>query len=55
MLLILLGIDGAAFLYGALAYTGRSGNSGDLWRSLVFVLLLVVTLRSTGRWWRRRF
>ncbi|MEV7179558.1 toll/interleukin-1 receptor domain-containing protein [Kitasatospora sp. NPDC093679] len=55
MLLILLGIDGAAFLYGALAYTGRSGDSGDLWRSLVFVLLLVVTLRSTGRWWRRRF
>ncbi|MEU6401010.1 toll/interleukin-1 receptor domain-containing protein [Streptomyces cinnamoneus] len=54
-LIFLLGVDAVFFVAGAASYTGQSVNSGDLWRALAMIALFLVTLRSSGRWLRRRF
>lgn len=41
------------FFYGMFAYTGTN-NSADEWRAGIYLFLLVVALRMTRRWFRRR-
>lgn len=52
-LLVTLVADAAFFLYGMTAYTGRN-TTGDLWRSGIFLGLLVLTGSLLRRWLRRR-
>lgn len=52
--LVFLVVDVAFFIYGRNAYTGREGDSGDLWRAGIFLVLLVITVNLTRRWFRRR-
>jgi hypothetical protein len=42
-LLVAVAVDVAYFFYGMTSYTGRSGDSGDLYRALGFLVLLAVT------------
>jgi|tagenome__1003787_1003787.scaffolds.fasta_scaffold17726535_1 hypothetical protein len=53
-ILIVLGLDVVFFIYGALAYTGHSGNSGDLWRAGIMLVLMGVTGNLIRRWFRQR-
>jgi hypothetical protein len=52
--LVLLGVDVVFFLYGMTAYTGTAGNTADLWRAGVMLVLLAVTIRLIRRWFRQR-
>ena len=53
-ILVVLGIDVVFFLYGGLAYTGNAGDSGDLWRAGIMLMLLAVTGSLIRRWFRQR-
>jgi hypothetical protein len=53
-ILILLGIDVVFFVYGGLAYTGSNGNTGDLWRAGIMLVLLGITGNLIRRWFRQR-
>jgi hypothetical protein len=52
--LVFVVLDVAFFFYGMLAYTGQSGNSGDLWRVGIFLFLLGTTGSLIRRWFRMR-
>ena len=52
--LIVLGIDVVLFVYGTLAYTGRAGETGDLWRAGIMLVLLGITVQLIRRWIRQR-
>ncbi|HEU5470188.1 MAG TPA: hypothetical protein VFV67_06005 [Actinophytocola sp.] len=54
VLLILLVIDIAWFVWGMTAYTGLSGDTGDLVRSIGFLILFAMTIRLFVNWVRRR-
>ena len=47
-------VDVVYFCYGMTAYTGRTNDSGDLWRAVIFFLLLATTGTLLRRWLRRR-
>ncbi|WP_410610279.1 hypothetical protein [Amycolatopsis sp. lyj-109] len=47
-------LDTAFFFYGAAAYTGRQGDSGDLWRAGIFLFLLATTGSLIRKWFRSR-
>jgi hypothetical protein len=53
-ILAILVLDIAFFFYGMTAYTGQSGNSGDLWRAGIFLVLLASTGSLIRRWFRLR-
>lgn len=53
-ILVLLGIDVVFFGYGWLTYTGRTGDSGDLWRAGIMLVLLAITGNLIRRWFRQR-
>lgn len=53
-ILVFLGLDVAFFIYGMTAYTGAAGDSGDLWRAGVSIVLLGITLSLIRRWFRQR-
>jgi hypothetical protein len=46
-------IDVVYFFYGAAAYTGRQGDTGDLWRAGIFLVLAATTVSLVRRWFRR--
>jgi hypothetical protein len=52
-LLVAIVVDVCYFFYGMAAYTGRSGDSGDLYRAVGFLVLLVVTGTLLRRLLRR--
>jgi hypothetical protein len=52
--LVFLALDVVFFFYGMLAYTGHDGNSGDLWRAGIYVVMLGITVNLIRRWFRRR-
>jgi hypothetical protein len=47
-------LDVVFFFYGKSAYTGQAGNSGDLWRAGLSLVLLGVTINLIRRWFRHR-
>lgn len=47
-------VDVVYFVYGMTAYTGRTDDSGDLVRALIFFALLATTGTLLRRWLRRR-
>ena len=49
-----VGLDIAFFFYGAAAYTGRYGDSGDLWRAGIFLFLIATTGSLIRKWFRSR-
>lgn len=53
-ILVVLGIDVVFFIYGGLAYTGHSGDSGDLWRAGIMLVLMLTTVSLIRRWFRQR-
>jgi hypothetical protein len=53
-LLVSIGVDVAYFFYGAASYTGQPGNSGDLWRAGIYLVLLATTGTFLRRWLRHR-
>ncbi len=53
--LLFLVLDVAFCLYAQGAYTGRSGDAGDLWRAGIALVLLSVTVSLVRRWFRHRF
>jgi hypothetical protein len=55
VVLSFLVVDVVFFIYGMTAYTGRAGESGDLWRAGIFLVLLVITVTLIRRWFRKRF
>ena len=52
--LAVLVIDVVFFFYGKEAYTGHTGDSGDLWRAGIFLVLLATTGTLIRRWFRSR-
>ncbi|WP_026424282.1 hypothetical protein [Actinokineospora inagensis] len=52
--LVVLAADVAFFLYGEGAYSAQEGDTGDLWRAVIFFLLLGLTGSLFRRWLRRR-
>jgi hypothetical protein len=53
-ILVFLGIDVVFFVYGGLAYTGHTGDSGDLWRAGTMLVLFAITGSLVRRWFRQR-
>ncbi|MCT2588277.1 hypothetical protein [Actinophytocola gossypii] len=53
--LVILAVDVAFFFYGQAAYTGRTGDSGDLWRAGIFLVLMLTTGTLVRRWFRSRW
>ncbi len=53
VLLVTLVVDVAFFFYGMFSYSGENTKADD-WRAGIFLLLLVVTIRSIRRWVRKR-
>ena len=53
-ILVILVVDVAFFFYGQAAYTGRPGDSGDLWRAGIFLVLMATTGSIVRRWFRTR-
>ena len=53
-ILVFFVVDIAYFFYGKSAYTGREGDSGDLWRAGIGLLLFVITVSLIRRWFRQR-
>ncbi len=52
-LLVAIVVDVCYYFYGMAAYTGRSGDSGDLYRAVGFFVLLAVTGTLLRRLLRR--
>jgi hypothetical protein len=52
--LVVLALDVVFFVYGMTAYTGAAGDSGDLWRAGIFLVLLAITGSLVRRWFRQR-
>lgn len=50
--LAILVVDVGYFFYGKSAYTGLSGNTGDIWRMVIFFVLLSLTGSLIRRWFR---
>jgi hypothetical protein len=54
VVLVLLVVDVGFFFYGKGAYTGQEGNTGDLWRAGIFLVLAVSTVSMIRKWVRSR-
>ncbi|MFD9698660.1 hypothetical protein [Lentzea sp. NPDC059081] len=52
--LVMLAADTVFFFYGASAYTGTQGDSGDLVRAGVYLVMMAVTISLVRRWFRTR-
>ncbi|MCO8277045.1 hypothetical protein M1L60_41350 [Actinoplanes sp. TRM 88003] len=52
-LLVIVAVDIVFFVVGAMSYTGKN-TDGDLWRAVIFLFLVVVTVGIARRWLRRR-
>ncbi len=52
--LVMLAADVVFFIYGASAYTGGQGGSGDLVRAVTCLVMLAVTISLVRRWFRTR-
>ncbi|MFG1641286.1 hypothetical protein ACGFMK_13445 [Amycolatopsis sp. NPDC049252] len=50
--LAILVVDVGYFFYGKAAYTGVSGDTGDIWRMVAFFVLLSLTGSLIRRWFR---
>lgn len=53
-ILVILLVDVAFFFYGKESYTGRAGDSGDLWRAGIFLVLMATTGTLVRRWFRNK-
>lgn len=53
-ILVFLVLDGLFFIYGSAAYSGQNGDSADLWRAGIFLVLVSVTISLIRRWFRQR-
>jgi hypothetical protein len=53
-ILVILAVDVAFFFYGKDSYTGRAGDSGDLWRAGIFLVLMATTGTLVRRWFRSK-
>lgn len=54
VVLILLVVDVAFFVYGKESYTGHASDSGDLWRAGIFLVLVGSTVSMIRKWVRSR-
>lgn len=53
-ILVMLAADVLFFIYGASAYTGNQGNTGDGVRAVTYLVMLAVTISLIRRWFRQK-